>query len=46
MTALNLEAPGESVRVDVSIELPWRLRDDRVYHKEGRFILAGRRVAR
>ena len=44
MTVLNLEALGEGVRVDVSLELLRRLRDGEVYDQEGRFILADGRV--
>ena len=44
MTALNLEALGAGVRVDVSLELLRRLRDGQVYDQEGRFMLADGRV--
>lgn len=39
MSALNLEALGEEVRVGVSLELLWRLRDGQVYDEAGRFAL-------
>ena len=39
-TALDLEAFGEGVPMDVSLELLWRLRDGRVCDDEGRFVLA------
>ena len=44
MTALNLEALGEGVRVDVSLELLRRLRDGKLYDQEGRFMLTDGRV--
>ena len=46
MTALNLEALGEGVQVDVSLELLRRLRDGEVYDEAGRFVLADGRVER
>ena len=39
MTALNLEAVREEVRVGVSLELLWRLRDGQVYDEAGWFAL-------
>ena len=44
MTALNLEALGEGVRMDVSLEMLRRLRDGAVYNEAGRFMLADGRV--
>ena len=46
MTALNLEALGPNVRIDVSLELLSRLWDGQVYDEAGRFVLADGRVER
>ena len=44
MTALNLEALDESTRMDVSLELLRRLRDDQAYDEAGQCMLADGRV--
>ena len=46
MTALNLEALGANVRIDVCLELLSRLRDGQVYDEAGRFVLTDGRVER